>query len=195
MIDTLEDRKVPTLETAELSVRQRGILATGVSATYLAEFSKPERLPISGRYGPPVLVPRRREYYSRGKECVLQWQDFGGPLPPWFDPVMQGLVDLLTLPPDWDSYGARSVDPALVQLAVDFVNTFMKPSSPAPRVVPLSSGGLQLEWHRKGIDLEVVFDHGQQPFFHQHNRSTGEESEHVLPENSLLLRSIISGFE
>jgi hypothetical protein len=62
-------------------------------------------------------------------------------------------------------------------------------------VVPLSSGGLQLEWYRNGVDLEVVFDRGEQPFFYCRNRVTGEECEHPLPANRVLLISIIANLE
>jgi hypothetical protein len=59
-------------------------------------------------------------------------------------------------------------------------------------VVPLSGGGLQFEWHQKGIDLEVVFDQGESPFFYYRNRLNGEESEQALPEGARLLRSILN---
>ena len=43
----------------------------------------------------PVLLPRKRVYYSRGQAYTIEWQESGQPLPAWFDPLMQGLVDLL----------------------------------------------------------------------------------------------------
>jgi hypothetical protein len=180
--------------TAELTVQERGILATGASASYLDCFSNTDRVLVS-MLPQPVLVPRRREYYSRGKTYAIDWQDYGQPLPVWFDPLMQGFVDLLTLPPNWDSYGAGAVDTMLVHAAISFINGFLRPSSPAPRVVPLSSGGLQLEWHRKGVDLEIVFDRGEKPFFYCRDRLSGEESEHALPESSALLRARIENLE
>ncbi|MGA2185504.1 MAG: hypothetical protein ABSH47_20990 [Bryobacteraceae bacterium] len=69
------------------------------------------------------------------------------------------------------------------------------PLNPPPRVIPLSSGGLQLEWHRKEIDLEVVFDRREEPFFHYRNRLTGDESERALLEDDRLLASIIGSLE
>jgi len=143
----------------------------------------------------PVLLPRKRVYYSRGEAYTIEWEEFGQPLPAWFDPLMQGFVDLLTLPPDWNSYGAGAIDQETVVEAMNLINGLLGPTSPAPRVVPLSSGGLQLEWHRKGIDLEVVFDRDDQPFYSCRNRATGEDSEHELPEGSALLRSIIGKLE
>ena len=143
----------------------------------------------------PVLLPRKRIYYSRGQAYTIEWQEFDKPLPAWFDPLMQGFVDLLTLPHDWNSYGAGAIDQNMVLSAMNLITGLLGPTSPVPRVVPLSSGGLQLEWHRKGIDLEVVFDRNEQPFFYCRNRVTGEDSEHELPEDSVLLRSIIGKLE
>jgi hypothetical protein len=76
------------------------------------------------------------------------------------------------------------------------MNAILGPTSPAPRVVPLSSGGLQLEWHRQGIDLEVVFERHEQRFFYYYrNRLTGEESEKELTQNAGLLATIIRDLE
>jgi hypothetical protein len=108
---------------------------------------------------------------------------------------MQGFVDLLTLKPNWDSYSADAIDPKLVHDAMNLINGLLAPTSPAPRVVPLSSGGLQLEWHRQGIDLEVVFDRDGQPFFYYRNHVNGDESEHMLPQGNALLRSIIGNLD
>jgi hypothetical protein len=185
---------MPGLETAELTVQERGILSTSASAAYLDYFSKADRLLVSA-FQQPVLMSRTRRYYSRDQAYTIEWQDYGQPLPAWFDPAMQGFVDLLALPPNWDSYGAGAIDLKVVHDAMNVINGLLGPTSPAPRVVPLSSGGLQLEWHRQGVDLEVVFDQDEEPFFYYRNRATGDESEHALPENSGLLRSIISNLE
>lgn len=181
---------MPTLETAELTLQERGILATSASAAYLDSFSKAERLLVSASQ--PVLISRQRTYYSRGQSYMIEWQDYGQALPPWFDPLMQGFVDLLTLPANWNTYGSGRIDSKVVEEALNFVAGLLGPSAPAPRVVPLSSGGLQIEWRRKGIDLEVVFDRGEQPYFYYRNRVTGKESEHLLPSESALLRSVIA---
>src|SRR5271166_6000708 len=181
---------MPALGTAELTVQDRGILATSASAAYLDYFSSGDRLLVSV-FQQPVLIRRKRAYYSRGQAYGIEWQDYGQPLPAWFDPLMQGFVDLLPLPTDWDSYGAGAIDQNIVRHAMTFASGLLGTTSPAPRVVPLSSGGVQLEWHRQGIDLEVVFDRDEQPFFFYRSRVTGEEAEHLLPENVGILRNII----
>jgi len=181
------------LANAELTLRERGILATSASASYLDYFSEADRLLVSAFQ--PALTQRQRTYYSRGQAYTIIWQDYGQPLPSWFDPLMQGFVDLLTLPPNWNSYGAGRIDPKVVHEAMNFVAGLLGPANPAPRVMPLSSGGLQVEWHRQGIDLEIVFDGHEQPFLYYRNRVNGEESEHTLPQGSALLRSLIAKLE
>ncbi len=185
---------MPALGTAELTVQDRGSLATSASAAYLDYFSSGERLLVSV-FQQPVLIRRQRKYYSRGQSYQVEWQDYGQPLPAWFDPLMQGFVDLFTLVHNWDSYGAGPIDPKVVHYAMNLINGLLGPTSPAPRVVPLSSGGLQLEWRRQGIDLEVVFDRDGQPFFYYRNRVSGDESEHTLPQDNALLRSIIGNLD
>lgn len=181
-------------DAAGLSLQERGILASSTLTKYLDQFSKAERRPVAGSQQ-PNLIARTREYSSRGQEYTIMWQDYGQPLPAWFDPLMQGFVDLLTLPPNWDSYGAGTIDSRIVQAALDCMNAVLGPNSPAPRVVPLSSGGLQLEWHRKGIDLEIVFTPGESPSFYYRNRTTGGEGDHELPKENHLLRTVISALE
>jgi hypothetical protein len=185
---------MPAVATAELTLPERAILASSASAAYLDHFSSADRVWVPV-FQQPVQTTRKRKYYSRGQSYIIEWQDFGQPLPGWFDPLVQGFVDLLTLPPNWDSYQAGTIDPKVVHDAMNFINAALGPTSPAPRVVPLSSGGLQVEWHRNGIDLEVVFDRGEEPFFYCINRANGEESEHSLPEHAALLKSIIANLE
>lgn len=180
--------------TAELTLPDRGILASSAYAKYLDCFSGEDRIFVS-TFAPQTLTFRQRQYYSRGQAFQIEWQDYGQPLPPWFDSLMQGFVDLLTLPENWDSYGAAPIVPTIINEALSLMNGLLGPTSPAPRVVPLSSGGLQLEWHRKGMDLEIIFDRDEAPFFYLRNRVSGEESEHALPQDRELLRSTIGALE
>lgn len=78
-----------------------------------------------------------------------------GIVPPWFKPTVRALADLLWLEPNWDSYGARRVVSCHVEGAVKLLAEVMSNDSPAPSVGPTSRGGVILEWHRGGCDLEV----------------------------------------
>lgn len=79
----------------------------------------------------------------------------GGTPPPWVVPTIERIDELLSLTPNWDSYGAPGIDPVYVDAALRLLLDVMQENTPAPSMVPTSRGGIQLEWHAKGIDLEV----------------------------------------
>ncbi|HJT31132.1 MAG TPA: hypothetical protein VJ783_03620, partial [Pirellulales bacterium] len=76
--------------------------------------------------------------------------------PEWLSPTVEKLSALLALPPNWDSYGACSIDPQIALSALKLLGRVMRIDSPPPSVVPTSTGGIQFEWHAHGIDLEVA---------------------------------------
>ena len=76
--------------------------------------------------------------------------------PEWRGPVLESMRKLLSLGPNWNSYGAEPIDRRAVQSALDLLAETMPPTAPAPQVVPSSRGGLQLEWHLRDIELEVL---------------------------------------
>jgi hypothetical protein len=73
----------------------------------------------------------------------------------WVQPTLAALHRLLGLPENWDGHGGKQIRVENVQFAYHFLAQTLHPNTPAPQIVPLSHGGLQLEWHQKGIDLEV----------------------------------------
>lgn len=73
----------------------------------------------------------------------------------WFAPVRNSIRELLSLAADWDSYGASRVEPAFAASATTLLQTMMDAETPIPSIVPTASGGVQIEWHVNGIDLEV----------------------------------------
>jgi hypothetical protein len=36
------------------------------------------------------------------------------------------------------------------------IGNAMRPMTPCPQLVPLADGGVQIEWHQKGIDIELA---------------------------------------
>src|SRR4051812_43775310 len=75
----------------------------------------------------------------------------------WFRDAVAEVEDLTTLAGDWNTYGAEPVDATAATQAVRFLvdNAYAELARPA--IVPLSEGGIQIEWHRGGIDLEISF--------------------------------------
>ena len=74
---------------------------------------------------------------------------------PWAQPVLETINYLLGLKPGWDSYGAPRIKPEVGRAAFDLLRDIMRANTPVPSIVPMGDGGVQIEWHVKGIDLEI----------------------------------------
>ncbi|MGH7974771.1 MAG: hypothetical protein ACREBR_04550 [bacterium] len=65
------------------------------------------------------------------------------------------LQELSQLKENWDSYGGKPISDLAIAQAELFLQTFEVIQANRPQIVPTSIGGLQLEWHQGGFDLEV----------------------------------------
>jgi hypothetical protein len=75
--------------------------------------------------------------------------------------MMNAVEDVLALPDGWDSYGAPRVNRTTLQEAVQVLYSTAQMATPTPALVPTSRGGLQLEWHAHGMDIEVYLTPGE----------------------------------
>ena len=107
-------------------------------------------------------------------------------LPRWVEPTVTALMRLRSLGENWDSYGGSPVKPSVTESALRVLSAVMTDNSPAPSVVPLHDGGIQLEWHRRKQDLEIVFPADQSPSFFYCNSATGEQQEGGMSGLSLI---------
>lgn len=73
----------------------------------------------------------------------------------WVSMVAERIVRLVRLREGWDGYAAPRIEAPFFISAVELLSRSMDTETSAPAIVPTSYGGLQLEWHRSGIDLEV----------------------------------------
>ena len=102
---------------------------------------------IAGR----ILIQRLFFRETEWKIIVKAERPFDG----WITPIFEELCELLDLPPNWDSYGAPQIEKQCVIDALYLLSNTASTSTPKPWVVPTSHGGVQLEWHRGGIDFEI----------------------------------------
>jgi hypothetical protein len=80
----------------------------------------------------------------------------------WRDQIVQTIDELLALEEDWDSYGANRISPKACERTLALLDAIMTDDTAAPQVAPLSCGGIQLEWHQDGYDIEIgIQDEGQ----------------------------------
>jgi hypothetical protein len=96
------------------------------------------------------------------------------------------LIELLELPGGWNSYNAKPISKENVTFAVALLGRLMRESTPAPLVVPKVRGGVQLEWHTRGIDIEIAIDSPERvSFFAEDLRGAQEPLEGPINERVL----------
>ena len=76
-------------------------------------------------------------------------------VPVWFQEVIASLAQLAWLPANWNSYQAIQIRPICLSAAIRVLLDVTRIDTPKPSVVPTVRGTVQLEWHTRGVDLEV----------------------------------------
>ncbi len=74
----------------------------------------------------------------------------------WHWRVIGELQRLAELPRGWDSYGAEPLSARAAERCITWVFGALPDELAAPSVVPMRDGGVQLEWHRGGVDFEIA---------------------------------------
>ena len=70
--------------------------------------------------------------------------------------VEEAITELVNLPQGWDGYGGLPVRPEVAEHARRFMAAIGECTQLVPDFVPLSDGGLQLEWFVGGYEVEVA---------------------------------------
>jgi hypothetical protein len=71
--------------------------------------------------------------------------------------LLHRAAELLRLRNDWDTQGASAIGPIHLVRMLRFLDDQLFEQLPTPSIVPMSDGGVQIEWHRGGLDVEVTF--------------------------------------
>ena len=77
------------------------------------------------------------------------------PEPAWLYQVLDRLKHLSLLGENWDSYNGQSPSDESIFGALVVISRVLSPESRVPAIVPLSEGGIQIEWHGDGEELEI----------------------------------------
>ncbi len=116
-----------------------------------------------------------------------------GVKPPWLEAVIESLANLLSLEPGWDSYDAGQITPEAV---IDAIKLLLEIASEIdveiPQLVPTTRGGVQLEWQRHGLLVEVEINPGSSPVVFVENGDQDEEYEGELTGSLAPLRSALA---
>lgn len=81
-----------------------------------------------------------------------------GPLPEpkWRAVTAARLHKLLRYRAGWDGYGGKPPKANVIGFVQSVLESTMSSTTPPPSVVPMSGGGVQLEWHTGGFDIELT---------------------------------------
>lgn len=75
----------------------------------------------------------------------------------WFAPTIRAMAVLPWLTDNWTT-GGRRTQPSAVDGMLAILVRVLDRRTPPPRVVPTWRGGVQVEWHCSGVDLEIEAD-------------------------------------
>jgi hypothetical protein len=95
----------------------------------------------------------------------------------WPVKAVNQLEQLLALRPNWDTHGGQPISARNANAALTFLYAVMAPDTSSPSIVPTHNGGVQLEWHRSGLDVEALFAGGADDGLYVRDVATGDEWE------------------
>lgn len=102
-------------------------------------------------------VPMEEQYVYRD----AQWIDVI-PVPDLSQRQVQAikrLIEVLSLSENWDSYGSPPPNLNSVDVAIILLTKIDLDDIPIPHIVPVSGGGIQLEWSAAARELELEISH------------------------------------
>ena len=73
----------------------------------------------------------------------------------WRSRIERRLFEIGCLKSGWDGHQGKPVNSATLDFTVKILVGLMQPRIPEPSIGATSYGGIQIEWHRKGWDLEI----------------------------------------
>lgn len=73
----------------------------------------------------------------------------------WFDDAVRRLTSFLTIHRDADLHRTRRVTDRAVTRAYRILQALSSDTLPRPALIPTLRGGVQIEWHTRGVDVEI----------------------------------------
>lgn len=93
--------------------------------------------------------------YQQGSNPIDEMPVAFGEKPPWLSDALNRLKQRMELCVGWDGHRGRPVGIQVGYFAAMVLNFLSANRAPKPSIMPLSYGGIQFEWHRKGWDVEI----------------------------------------
>jgi len=146
----------------------------------------------------PITTELDREETRRTGGDYDQWVFLGYYAPDFRLAVNDELDRVASLAENWDGQGARTLDPAVVDAARQFVARLPDNIAMPPAVVPMAKGNLQFEWHDGPRTLELEIESPTTIHYLKWDSEQDLEEEHFfdigdISQAELLLRWFMGG--
>lgn len=157
-----------TTETERLTLYQNA--ATALAHALPETASDARVVLVSGTTGRALQLG---DVFSLGANVRLFYDELPGPngseggvwemsqvaplmsLGPLLESSIHRVQQLKAMPPNWDGYGSPPIQPSAVSVTIQLMRAIARISSLPPHIVPVSGGGLQLEWAIGQRELEI----------------------------------------
>jgi hypothetical protein len=106
--------------------------------------------------------------------------------------VVESMSKYARLQYGWNSYGGQPLSRKAVTRSFGLLPIILDDQAPEPTVVPTNDGGLQFEWHRRGIDFELTVPPTGPLSYYFADAGTGEEYEGVAVPDRSTIRNVLS---
>ncbi len=108
----------------------------------------------------------------------------------WLNQTIVEIVRLMWLPRDWNSDNPRQIEPKSIEKILAVLLTILDSDSTPPAVVPTTRGGVQVEWHQNGIDLEIeAFNSSKLEYYFSGSKG---EQEGTIEDDPAVLKQFTS---
>jgi len=129
----------------------------------------------------PTLSRRKGSTETKPVSNSGIWIRAGHYDPEFKTAVSAEIAELKCLNNGWDGYGAPPINREIIAAACRLIRNLPESLAYRPRVVPMSTGNLQLEWHAGQKLLELEFESAQAVHFLQWDPDRDVEEEGVFP--------------
>lgn len=103
--------------------------------------------------------------------------------------ALERACELQQLPSGWNAHGAEPLSDTAFRRAIEFLAAYVVRGVAGPALVPTVRGGLQLEWHRRGVDIEVEIGPEGSVSWCAEDRQSGDEVEAGLAGHEATVRT------
>lgn len=108
------------------------------------------------------------------------------PVAEWHSAVVARLGELIRLPPGWDGYRGEPVSFLIANFTLRMLEAVCGNDTPAPQIVPGSSGDVQIEWHTPCGQIELHVRAPNDVLAWHRNANTGADGEEIALSNDFI---------